>query len=1061
MIDCFRCFSRQEFEQQLFLSAGFLAFFIALISIPVMAQPGINGADSPRNTTAPQAPPGMAGLSFGVRPAPVASAAGPRAQQPQQPGAPPQVTIEDVETRGNRRIPRESILYYIQSKPGDTYNDAQARRDLEAIIGTGWFDPLQTRVFADEGPRGGRILIFQVREYPIIRALEYRDMKSVTESDVLTRFKERRVGISKEAQFDPAKVNGARIVLRDLLSEKGHPDAKVDVEVEDISATAVGVVFKVNEGPRVRVKEIVFETSNNKFSQRQLRKALKYTKEAGLLSSFQSKDIYFKDKFEADLSQVRFFLGNKGYLQTVIGEPRIERSGKASSGLPLPFLRRSGPGVKITVPIEIGRRYKISKIEEKGVTLFQPNVISAVAGMRVGEYATAKSVQDGIYKNVKDLYGTRGYIQASAEFLPKFIDKTAEEGDVEVTIEVEEGRQYTMKRLEFIGNSNTRDVVMRREVLLNEGDPYNKQLWDYSVLRLNQLGLFEEVKEKDAITRTNDRDQTLEIDLQVKERGRQQIQLNGGVSGIGGSFFGISYSTNNLLGYGESLDVSVSAGNRQKFIQIGINEPYLFGKPISAGIQLFLQQYQFIGQGFNFNTQNQALQASIFGLSSIDADTLFTQKSAGGTLSFSAPLGVLTNKFRKYSGLTRVGLSYSLSNTRIADPKVNSDADTKNDIPVTFTQPRIITSRITPSLFYNSLNSFLDPTRGQYLSIGLSIAGGFLGGDVRTFAPTLEYKFFTPVFRKGPEQKPHVIGMRLLASHIRSFGKAFTTDSFSFVGGVPIYERFFLGGEDTIRGYNIRSISPLVPVDGFFSTRNVVPKIIDGNGNLVDLPSDSNVVQRDSNNNIVLNPGSVARAFTYDAPEGPCADLARSGSLPTTNCNVVGSTPYFTPVGGDTQLLYNFEYRIPIFTEKFQVVPYFDIGTSFNIRKYSDQIVKTPFLPEQVLNAAGINVSPSGRIASDDEISNNPSQIFRQVQAVGESRRYEFIRLSQGTTKVFSDLRSSMGVEFRLQMPVINVPFRLIYAHNPNAKTSLNDPGVFIFGFERRDVFRFSVGRTF
>src|SRR5262249_33111203 len=154
-----------------------------------------------------------------------------------------------------------------------------------------------------------------------------------------------------------------------------------------------------------------------------------------------------------------------------------------------------------------------------------------------------------VYKGVKDLYGTQGYIQAGVDFIPKFVDKTEEEGEIEITLEVDEGRQFTLRRLEFIGNANTRDRVLRREVLLNEGDPYNKRYWDLSVLRLNQLGLFEEIKDKDAITRSNDRDQSVDIDLQVKERGKQQITLNGGVSGYAGSFFGVGYTTNNLLGY--------------------------------------------------------------------------------------------------------------------------------------------------------------------------------------------------------------------------------------------------------------------------------------------------------------------------------------------------------------------------------------------------------------------------------------------------------------------------------------------------------------------------------
>src|SRR5262249_44458522 len=148
---------------------------------------------------------------------------------------------------------------------------------------------------------------------------------------------------------------------------------------------------------------------------------------------------------------------------------------------------------------------------------------------------------------------------------------------------IDEGRQFTLRRLEFIGNANTRDRVLRREILLNEGDPYNKRYWDLSILRLNQLGLFEEIKDKDAITRSNDRDQSVDIDLQVEERGGQQITLIGGVSGYAGSFFGVGYPTNILLGYGQTLSLNFSGGNRQISASVGLTEPYLLGKPISFG----------------------------------------------------------------------------------------------------------------------------------------------------------------------------------------------------------------------------------------------------------------------------------------------------------------------------------------------------------------------------------------------------------------------------------------------------------------------------------------------
>lgn len=166
--------------------------------------------------------------------------------------------IEDIEVRGNRRLPKETILYNIQSKPGDVYREATARRDFETLIGLGFFDPLRCKFYMETGPRGGVVIIFEVREYPLIRDLQYRGLKSATESEVLTRFKERRTQVSKEAQLDPAKANAARHVLRELLSEKGHPEARVEIEVEDISATAVALLFIVEEGPRVRVKEILF-----------------------------------------------------------------------------------------------------------------------------------------------------------------------------------------------------------------------------------------------------------------------------------------------------------------------------------------------------------------------------------------------------------------------------------------------------------------------------------------------------------------------------------------------------------------------------------------------------------------------------------------------------------------------------------------------------------------------------------------------------------------------------------------------------------------------------------
>jgi outer membrane protein insertion porin family len=967
--------------------------------------------------------------------------------------------IEDIEIRGNRRLPKETILYSLQSKPGDAYREATARRDFETLLSLGFFDPLRCRLYTDSGPRGGVILIFEVKEYPLIRDLQYRGLKAATESEVLTRFKERRTQVNKEAQLDPAKVNAARSVLRELLAEKGYPEAKVEIEVEDISATTVALVFTVEEGQRVRVKEILFTGSRDKFSDRQLRGAMKLVKEAGLLTTFSSKDIYFKEKLLDDLERIRFFLGQKGYLQAKYGEPKIEPAGLVTSGvpLPIPYLRKTGPGLRVTIPLEVGRRYKITKVVEKGVNIFQPGVISSVSGMRAGQYANTKNIQENVYKGIKDLYGTQGYIQAEVNFVPQFIDNDAAEGEVEVTLEVEEGRQFTLRRMEFIGNTNTRDVVLRREVLINEGDPYNKRYWDLSILRLNQLGLFDEIKEKDAITRTNDRDQTVDIDVQVKERGRQQISLNGGVSGFAGSFFGLSYSTNNLFGYGQTLSASFSGGNRQLAVSVGFTEPYLLGKPISLGLELFAQRQQYFGNSFNTFSNFY----STTDLSQVELDSLFSQEVAGGTLSLSSPLSIFTRRWRNYAQFTRFGISYSLTASRIKDPKVNTDNDTSNDIPVTYSQPRIVTSRVTPNLYFNTLNAAIDPTRGQSLYLGLGLAGGALGGDVKTISPSLEYKYFRPIANLGGEHQ-HVLGVRFNVGHIRTFGQLsdalLNTRSLGFIGGIPITERFFLGGENDVRGYNVYSISPVARYDYFLSTRNVTAKTANSLGELEDV-ADGSVHS------------SVLRAYTFEAPENGC------GESKSANCNVERSVrkdadgneiPFYTAVGGDTRMLLNTEYRIPI-AGPVAVAAFADVGTVFNLRKYTDQIVSSNYI-NQTITPNGVVVNASGLVATRDELDSASASAptltldglppgFRRLYLQGDSRSYNLLRISQQGTRLLDSLRASVGLEFRVQVPVINVPFRLIFAYNPNANPDITNPKV--LSFERRTVMRFSIGRTF
>ena len=1001
-----------------------------------------------------------------------------RAQQPQQ----QQRVVENVDIQGNRRLRKDDVLYYVQTRAGDTYSEAQVARDLQTILSLGFFDKVGTRVYTEEAPRGGLNVIFEVRELPIIRDIQFEGLKSVAESDVLKTFRERRVGISKESILDPVKLKNAERVLKELLAAKGHPNAVVTASIEEVSRTSSAINFVINEGERVRVAEIRFEGSKV-FKSGELRGQMKYVKEAGLISRFKELDILDRQKLDYDLHLVDNYMKSKGYLQARHGEPRIEGLGKKRTGfpvLPLPFISSVDDTLRITVPIIDGKLYRVGEVKIEGNSIFSEQVIRAFIGLQKGVVANGEQLSKGLYENLKKAYGTQGFIQYTAEVTPTFKESPTNpnEGIADFDIAIDEGKQFTLRRLEFTGNTFTRDYVLRREVLINEGDIYNQNYFEFSVTRLNQLGYFNPIdKDKDADFRTNEEEGQVDVTVKVQEKGRQQISFNGGVSGIGGSFFGLEYSTNNLFGRGEVLSVNIAAGNRQRSFQFSFTEPYIRNRPITAGFTIFAYSQQFFGEGTFLSSNVNAIQGAsgnTFDFFNTSEENLFTRKSLGASLFASAPLSEFYRK-RPFTQFSRVGLSYQLSRSSVEDPVVNAEGNTPQFIPVIYAQPDIITSRVTGTFVYDTRNASIDPTRGRSLSMSVGLAG--LGGDVRTYQPSLEFTQFYPVRNKRSEN-PHVFGFRIIAGTVGSFAtteKVKNANSLAFVEGVPIYERYFLGDEFTIRGYNVRSISPVTPLDNFVTSRNVV---------------------------FATNSAGAANVVPL-----PAALTAIGTFTGATGANSVNLQRVYTATGGDTQVLGNFEYRIPIVGHIVQAALFVDVGSSFNLRSKTPQVYSTEFiaddpfiqtfgfipcprLPQQFApislttmaacqNFSNLALSPGlGLIARDNRLITRAE--FEQAQRIGpvdpltllpiglqqvflrgDVQRNTVVRLDQSLFDKFTDIRSSIGAEIRVQVPILNVPFRLIYAYNPNARQDQVIDGFPFFFDEKKTVFRFSVGRTF
>lgn len=790
--------------------------------------------------------------------------------------------VEEVVFRGTRRIPRDSLSARIFTKRGDLYDPQTLRRDFMVLWNTGYFDDLRLEV---EDGEVGKIVRFVVTERRVVRTIRYEGNKSATLSDILERFKERNVGLTVESRYDPTTVNRAAFVLRELLGERGRQYAVITPEVRQIPPASVEIVFNIDEGPKVKVGEVTFE-GLDVLSRKGARRAMKNTKPLGIPYSLVLESLFTRTfdirKLEEDKERLRNAYQKRGYFKANVLKHDLDMRDSPGRGtflIPWSMLfNKPKKHADINLLVEEGERYERGKLSFTDVELFRvpDQVLGPVFAMQEGAIFDVEKLRKGM-ENLKKLYGEFGYIDFVAEPSFEFREDEAPP-KIDLNLAVDEGKQFFVRRIEFEGNSTTRDKVIRRELLLDEGDMFNTRLWDVSMLRLNQLGYFDPIKtegpETDTVVTRNTREGLVDLTLKVKERGRNMINLNGGVSGFAGSFIGFGYATNNFLGLGETLSFDAQLGSRERVLQFGYTEPYLFDKPIQAGFTIFSSRFSF----------NQAREASIFAGANLIPlfDQLgkenildYRQTSAGFTTFVSYPLR---------RSFARLSLTYSFRRSSIItfSESANNLFTYLNFEGVTGPNSLegITTSQITPAYFYNTVDHPITPSKGKSLYASFAIAGP--GGNTRFIQPTVEAKYFRP---HGGRR---TIAMRALFSFLSGFG-----------GRVPPpFNRSFMGGENDVRGFQIWSISPMVWIPDFTN----VP---------------------------VYNDNGTART-QVQVVDGVEERVPVTTQAPIYRLNFPG---------GDSRFVYNFEYRIKLFGPVV-LAPFWDLG--FNKILLQDQVRLNP-----------------------------------------------------------------------------------------------------------------------
>ena len=309
-----------------------------------------------------------------------------------------QDVITEIVVHGNRRIPAETVRARIFSRPGDVYDAASLERDFNSLWNTGYFEDI--RFEREQTPKGWRIHVY-VKERPTISEIEYLGLSSVSKSDVLDRFKDRKVGLSPESQYDPTKVKKAEVTIKELLSEHGRQFATVRTEVRPIPPAKVSVTFVVKEGPKVSVGKITF-IGNHHVSSRILRGAMKNLKPIGVPHSIFLENIFAKTydatKLDEDTERVRAEFQNRGYFKVLVADAKTEIHDTGHPGFHVPLLMKgAGKAVDITIPIDEGEQYRLGGITFSGnKEVSNIKALRSLFPMKDGEIFSREKVAKGL-----------------------------------------------------------------------------------------------------------------------------------------------------------------------------------------------------------------------------------------------------------------------------------------------------------------------------------------------------------------------------------------------------------------------------------------------------------------------------------------------------------------------------------------------------------------------------------------------------------------------------------------------------------------------------------------
>lgn len=651
--------------------------------------------------------------------------------------------IETIEVSGNRRITDDDVLSYLHERTGQPFSPEQLSKDVRELWQSGFFEDIEVDLSRGDGSVSLR---FHVRERPSVSRVEFEGNVKLKDDDL-----SEAIEVKEDTILSQPAVRRSIQKIRDMYAEKGFFLAEAESEIVPQKHNEVVVKFTVRENSQVSVRRVTF-IGNDSIPDEELR-AIMFTGKQSILS-FGSGGPYRQDAFERDIAMISALYYDRGFLEVSINTPRV-------------MLTPDRDGIEISITIEEGPRYRIRQLRvyERGEGGEEVEPINGRRHLRQmvrakpGDYFNRAELLEDLGQ-VRTLYRDNGYANVEANPQTK-LDEAKRE--VDVVVPVIRGPLVYFERIEFRGNSKTRDKVVRRELEVAEGEKFSETKLEKSKRRITALGYFERV---DISTEQGSDPTKMNVYIELAERPTGTFQVGVGFSSIENFIATAQVQQANVFGHGQSLSLQAQLSGLRQLVNFRVIEPYFLDSLFSLSLDLF---------------------------DTLRIYTDFSQSSRGGAVAFGYPL---------IRPELAASVTYSATYDRVSTQRQSTFLGTSSSVSVFRQLPLAnlfndgFTSSIQPAITYDSRDDRLFPTSGIYLHGSSEYATALLGSENLFWRHRLLGRFYYPV-GKGVVLK------------LNSEGGLVTSPTDE---GVPIFARFFLGGILDLRGYRFRTIGPRLPL---------------------------------------------------------------------------------------------------------------------------------------------------------------------------------------------------------------------------------------------------------